>query len=191
MSSNVFSELHERLSRDLRDLLIDATRFAWNLNEARDGKRPRLDSSTCHFSILRLGYRLLHIAPLSGPRPTSYIENMVYLGLASFILTFLAGLDLRIPHMPLLYQLSRSAAHQAPQEAVHCEQEVLLWVLCIGRAAVFKDSDQGWILSRMAQITPVLRLYYWQDVDRVMAKFPWVNALHDQAGLSLWTGLTP
>lgn len=174
-----------QLSVDLQDLLIDTTGLARLLNDANAGQLPKLDNYIFHDTILLLGYRLVHVSPLGGPRPPSRLGNAVHLGLTAFVTTFLRKLDRTIPDIPLLSELVRSLAQEHFDDDQEY-QEVLLWLLFIGRASIFKEPDDVWLIPKTAQTMHALGLHTWEDVSRTLAIFPWVNALHDPAGQALW-----
>lgn len=154
--------------------------MAWLLNEAATGRRPKLDGFLLHNSLIILGYRLLHISPLNGPRPNKHIDNAVHLGLLAFIMTFLRGLDGTLPETTILSELVRSVAQSPFGNALEM-QELLLWVLFIGHNSVFAPLDDTWLIPKTTRTMHALGLHTWEDVAQVVARFPWVNALHDKA----------
>lgn len=168
------------------------------LNEAGAGQRQKLGADEFHHTILLLGYSLLHISPLrsssesdSTPAPNmGILEQAIHLGLIAFLVSFLRGLDQRISDKPLLSHRLRlaikdlSLRDETGQEskAVKC---VLLWTLFIGSVAVFKPSDDEWLIPTARTAMQALDLSTWEDVRQVVAAFPWVNALHDRTGIVL------
>jgi hypothetical protein len=119
-------QLSKQLSADLQTLLMDFTGLAWLLNDASARHRPKLKSYTYHDTLLLLGYRLIQISPLGGPRPINRLENAVHLGLTMFLMTFLRGLDRKIEEIPILSELSRSASQEEHLGNELENQEVLL-----------------------------------------------------------------
>ncbi|BCS26452.1 uncharacterized protein APUU_51163S [Aspergillus puulaauensis] len=168
------------------------------LNEAGAGQRQKLGADEFHHTILLLGYSLLHISPLrsssesdSDPAPNmSILEQAIHLGLIAFLVSFLRGLDQRISDKPLLSHRLRLAIKDLSlrgekgqgSNAVKC---VLLWTLFIGSVAVFKPSDDEWLIPTTRTAMQALDLSTWEDVRQVVAAFPWVNALHDRTGIVL------
>ncbi|TVY48307.1 hypothetical protein LOCC1_G001955 [Lachnellula occidentalis] len=174
-----------QFSAELLDLLIDITDFAWHLNDSSAEQRPKLKFYAFHDIILLLGYRFIHISPLGRPCLTSCLENALHLGLGAFIMTFLGGIDRKIADAPLLSELARSAAQGEFNDTPE-SQEVLLWILFIGAASIFKQADDIWLIPKTAHTIHVLGLCTWEDVAEKLARFPWVDALHSKVGQALW-----
>jgi hypothetical protein len=108
--------------------------LAWLLNSS-PGHGTKLDGYTFHDILILIGYRLIQICPLSGPRPASHLEGTLHLGLTAFMTTFMLGLGRKVPEFTLLSQLTRSAAQEHFDEDEE-SQEVLLWMLFIGKPSV-------------------------------------------------------
>lgn len=178
--------LLRHMGTDLGAILTDATDLAWLVNDASARDRPKLKNFPLHDNLLLSGYRLVSTRPLSRPRPLSQVENAVHLGLTAFVLSFLRGYDRQIPNIPMLSQLARSAAQEEFDDNQE-SQEALLWTLFIGAAgSTFGGLDDAWLIPKTAQAMQSLGLHAWEDVVRTLVKFPWVNAVHDQAGQALW-----
>lgn len=177
--------LFSLLSADLRNLLLDIAGLARLLNDANRRHGPKLNIYAFHDTLILCGYRLLHISTLGGPRPTSYLENLVHLALTAFLMTMMRGLDHKISNIPLLSYLARlaAAAHLDNEQE---NQEVLLWMLFIGGASIFRQPDDLWLIPKITHTMSTLGLCTWQDVVQTLVKFPWVNAVHDKAGEALW-----
>ncbi|KAF2812783.1 uncharacterized protein BDZ99DRAFT_555576 [Mytilinidion resinicola] len=175
----------KHLSAELQKLLAAMTDLAGLLNDASAGRRPTLNAQKFHDTVILLGYRLVQISPLGGPRPSNRLDNAVHLGLALFLMTLLRRLDRRIVEIPLLSQLARSAAEENFDDGRE-SQELLLWVLSIGGASVFTYTDDAWLAPKLLETTHALSLHTWEDVRRTVVKFPWINALHDNPSQSLY-----
>lgn len=175
------SQLLGNLSPELQALLIDITTLGGLLNETTVGHRPKLDGRSFHGTLVLIGYRLVSLYPLAETRPTNRLENAIHLGLVAFIVTLLRGLDRRIMETPILSELARSVA-QEPFDNEQENQEVLLWLLFIGGASIFKPPVDAWLISKTVQAMHSLGLHSWEDICQVLAKFPWVWALHNKAG---------
>ncbi|KIX04844.1 uncharacterized protein Z518_05715 [Rhinocladiella mackenziei CBS 650.93] len=178
------SRIFRRLNVDFQDVLFDVLSLAWLLN-ATSKHANRLDGFLLHETITLLGYRIIHLSPLGGSRPVERLENKLHLGLITFVATFLLSITRKLPEFCLLSRLLRSAAQEDLEEDEE-NQEVLLWTLFLGRASIFKKSDDSWLIPRMTEITSALGYSNWKDISRTLRKFPWVNALHDRPGQALW-----
>lgn len=177
-------EAFKILQPDLQNLLLEFQSLSWLLNGNAD-TTARLPGSTFHDVLLQLGYRLVEICPLNGPRPASPIENALHIGLVAYIMHFLRGVDRRIPNLPVLAKLARSSAQEYFARSKN-EEEVTFWLLFIGAGSVFENSDDAWLLPRLLMVAEPLGLLTWDDARSVLSKFPWVNVLHDRTGQELW-----
>lgn len=178
------------LGTTLQILLTDSTSFARMINDAVSGLRPTFSSYAMHCTLLLLGYRLVSICPLAGPRPHDRLVDAIHLGLAAFMMTFLRRLDRKIAEMPLLSSVSRTAVDNIyyDEKGEQEIQEVLLWFLFLGAASVFRGVDHSsWLVLNARQTMKALDLSSWGDVQEVLVKFPWVHTLHDKAGRELWS----
>ncbi|KAL4801482.1 hypothetical protein BDV18DRAFT_167320 [Aspergillus unguis] len=188
--------LRDSLRADLLATFVDMRSLAGMLNDAGAGQRRKIAAEDFHNTIVLLGYRVLDIGALDGksagniPTPMSILEEASHLGLIAFLVTFLRGLDHRIADKPLLSRRLRIAV-QGLLMSIESDNEdkiaknVLLWTLFIGAVAVFKPSDDEWLIPTINRTMRILGLSSWENVKQSFAGFPWVNALHDRTGVVL------
>ncbi|KAL4760064.1 uncharacterized protein BDW70DRAFT_73342 [Aspergillus foveolatus] len=175
-------------------------RLADLLNDTGAGYRRKLGADEFHNTILLLGYSLLHISPLdvsTGPGACSMLgvsplEEVVHLGLVAFLVTFLRGLNQRIPENPLLSHRLRLAVDKLVSSVKGGEESkiikrVLVWALFVGAVVVFKTSDDEWLIPTTNTAMNALGLSSWKDVKEALAGFPWVDAIHNRTGTVLCT----
>ncbi|KAL5340725.1 hypothetical protein BJX70DRAFT_396426 [Aspergillus crustosus] len=190
--------LQARLRSDIWVLYDDMRRAARLLNEADAGYREKVNAVEFHNVLLLFGHRLLQISPLdasSDPdtnlgKSMSTLDKAVHLALVAFLVTFLTGLDHRIPEKPLLSSGLRLATQDLAlsldlEKENWAVQSVLIWMLFIGSVVEFKFSDDEWLIPTTHSTMQALGLISWGDVRGLLAGFPWVNAVHDRAGISL------
>ncbi|KAJ5808520.1 hypothetical protein N7474_009789 [Penicillium riverlandense] len=183
------ASLFHDLGTNLQGLLTDMISFSRIVNDAVSGLRPTFSGYTMHCTLLVLGYRLVGISPLAGPRPDDHLVDTIHLGLAAFMVTFLRRLDRKIAKMPLLSSVARTALDKLylDEKGAQENQEVLLWFLFLGAASVFRGVDHSsWLVLKARQTLNALDLSSWGDIQEVLVKFPWVHTLHDKAGRELW-----
>lgn len=173
--------LFGNLGAELQELLLDIIAIAEELNIISAEKRQKLNNYAFHDTIILIGYRLIHISPLGGS--VSCLSNLVHLGLAAFLLTFLRRLDYKVSEMPLLYKVTSSAVQQLGNE--DSSHELLIWMLFIGNASIFTHADDIWLLPIVQRAMIALDLHTWQDVHHILIKWPWVNILHNKHGEAL------
>ncbi|KAF4222431.1 hypothetical protein CNMCM5878_005713 [Aspergillus fumigatiaffinis] len=173
------------LRRDIQDIFIDVTSLASMLNDATNGVGPKLNCGAFHSDLLVIGYRLGNTYTLGGCRPKCPIENAIHLGLTAFLVTFLPGLDHRIAHNDLLSNLLLDVVQGLADDVLDI-QEMLLWMLYIGAASSSQLGAHPTWISKSKDIIDTLKLRTWEQVKDILAKYPWVNAVHDTAGKALW-----
>ncbi|KAI9369083.1 hypothetical protein BJX61DRAFT_536724 [Aspergillus egyptiacus] len=186
--------LQENLRDDLWRVFLDMRCLSAMLHDASAGYRLKLDGVQFHNTIISLGYRLLEINPLGEgfistltKTDLSDLENSIHLGLIAFLVTFLTGLDHRIADKPQLsYRLRLAIQNLSRSVGLGREAGTLLiWTLFIGAVAVFKSSDDEWLIPTTQAAMRGLGLTAWEDVRMTLSGFPWVNALHNRAGIAL------
>lgn len=177
--------LSTQLSADMWELFVDIRKLAWDLNDASVGRRPKMNGDELHGFLIVLGYRLVSASSLGRLRFHSHLNEPIQFGLVSFLVTFLRGLDRKTIRYPRISTLSWSAA-QHDFTGQREDQEVLLWLLFIGRVSIFTQTDDSWLIPKTKSTVQALALQSWEDARRILAKFPWVDDLHDKAGQTLW-----
>ena len=177
--------LSKHLSANLQTVFTDINSLARLMNDASAGHCPRIKPYIFLDTVILLGYRLIQVNPLSGPRQFSSLENAVHVGLAVFLMSLLRGLSMKVSNVPLVSDLARSVA----QDYVGSERvdiEVILWILFVGRASAFGEADDKWFFPKMAETTRFLGINSWEGVSRVLARFPWVGDVHGKSSQALW-----
>lgn len=177
--------LPKHLNTCLQTVFSDMNSLARLMNDACAGRRPRIKPYIFLDTVILLGYRLLQVSPLSGPRSFSCLENAVHVGLAVYLMAFLRGLDMKVTNIPLIANLARSVA-QDHVGSERVDREVILWMLFVGRASAFGEADDKWLIPKMAETMRCLGIDSWEGVSRVLATFPWVSDIHGRSAQALW-----
>ncbi|KAF7558905.1 hypothetical protein G7046_g5263 [Stylonectria norvegica] len=173
------------LRPDLQTLLADIKYLSLLLNDANAGRRPRLDSSRFHETVMLLGYRLVAVNTTSEARSMGCLDSLVHITLMAYIVRLLVGLDRKSADNPLLSSVARLSAVK-DEHLKSGNGEALLWMLFTGRVSVFKGEDDVWLVPRAREIAASLGLRTWNDVRQVLTKFAWVEMLHDKIGCTIW-----
>ncbi|KFY31546.1 hypothetical protein V493_01003 [Pseudogymnoascus sp. VKM F-4281 (FW-2241)] len=179
-------KLSEHLSANLRTLFIDMASLSRLMNDASAGARPRILPYIFLDTVILLGYRLIQVSPVSGPRRRfSPLEYAVHVGLAVYIVAFLRYLGFKATDVPLVFDLARSVVkNHVGSERV--DREVILWILFVGQASAFREADNEWFVPKIAGTMRSLGIDSWEGVTKVLAKFPWVSDVHGKLGQALW-----
>lgn len=168
------------------DLFVDVLFLASLLNDATAGVAPKINAIELDQDIILLGYRLLELKPLGLPLGISRLQHRVHLGMATFLMTFLHGWDDSDAQNDVLAGLLLSEVQQ-PFNTDENDLETLLWLHFIGAASLSLWKHPTWI-SITKYTLQGLKVKRWEDVRNLLAGYPWVNAVHDTAGLALWHG---
>ncbi|KFY93114.1 hypothetical protein V498_04558 [Pseudogymnoascus sp. VKM F-4517 (FW-2822)] len=177
--------LSEHLSANLQAVLRDMGSLARLMNDASARRCPRIRPYIFLDTVILLGYRLIQVSPLAGPRPSNRLENAVHVGLAVYMMAFLRGLDMKVTHVPLISDLARSVV-QNDVGSERVDREIVLWILFVGETSAFGDADHGWLIPKIAETTRFLGIDTWEGVSRILATFPWVNDVHGKSAQALW-----
>jgi hypothetical protein len=177
-------------SASLQGVFVDILSFAYVLNGR--GEPATLDAFHFHDVLVLLNSRLVCLSPLAGPRFSDYVQDALHLSLSAFMAEFLLQFGRAQVNYPLLSQSFRASCRQEWEESRDV-QELLLWMLFIGKITVLKPEDDAWLLPRVTLTIRTLGLKTWTDAYRILGKFPWIGPLHDIPGKALWnkTGLRP
>ncbi|CRG89921.1 hypothetical protein PISL3812_06960 [Talaromyces islandicus] len=175
----------KNLSTTIQSLLIDIKNVSQLLNDANCGHSPKIDCDAFHKTTLLLSHRLLSIRPIKGSHNPRYVEHAIHLGLVAFLVTFMPTLDRLIPENPVLSQSLRFMIEKFCVSHPEDEQ-VRLWLLFIGAASVFKPDDDIWLLPTTVRTMSTMGLGTWEDVNDLLAIFPWVHSTHSNAAQALW-----
>jgi hypothetical protein len=177
------------LNSELQSVTSDVFQLATLLNDRyRRGKK--IHGHYFHDTVIWIGYRLVHLGPLDSPRPIDGSRNMLHLGLIAFMANFLAGLDRKLPRLPQLASLIRTAIFQH-RDTSKKTCELALWILAMGKSTTFTPHDDEWVLPEFAQMTQILNISTAEDLRQTLSKYPWVNILHDNMAQTIWTASTP
>lgn len=177
-----------QLSPDLQQALMLGFRLSSLINNSAT-KNTNIDGNIFHDSVIMIGYQLVHICPLATlPLPDEF-ANILFLGLCAFLVTFLTGLDRRMPHIPLLSMGLRQAV-QSCQQASYEWHQLQLWALFIGRTTVLSQMDDSWVLPKMCESIHRLGLSDLPQLRLSLSNFPWINMLHDRICERLYMRIT-
>ncbi|KAI3325708.1 hypothetical protein HD806DRAFT_491062 [Xylariaceae sp. AK1471] len=170
----------------LRAVLEEVLTLAWLVNDSTV-HGIRVNDYDFHSMLLLVGYHLLNVRPLNTPiGVTDTLELLLHLGLTALLTKFFVTLGLKPTDVRLLNRCISTAAKE-----LHCDdkkaQELLLWLLFTGKAAVFRDLDEDmWLIPKISQTAFQLGLSTWDDVSRILQKFPWIPVFEEPTARTIW-----
>ncbi|KAI0122533.1 hypothetical protein F4814DRAFT_409045 [Daldinia grandis] len=186
LSGSLTSWPFVQLNSRMKEAWIDIMSLTWFLNENTDDS-IKMDGYTYHDTLILIGYRLVDIRPLNTD-PIGSLENIIHMGLLMIMANFLLSLMHRLPDLPLLrQQIGVLVREQFTEDAEN--REALLWALLMAEITIFTRSEDERLTQRIRQIVLSLGLQSWDDVRKILSKFPWIDALHDKPGRLVWSRL--
>lgn len=183
--SAVSSPLHRELtSMGLRDILLDAVSLSSFINNNTTGSVMPL--AFFHESLMSLFYRLLHLHCLDGVPKGSGVEAAYHIGLVLFTISLFITLEKqRIIDCSLV---SLRLKHVLDQHLNDLPAELGLWVTMVG--GIWTSAVDGdWVLPKIWEVSQRLQLKDWNQAREHLKAFPWVKAVHEQSGRTLWSGM--
>ncbi|KAI8624431.1 hypothetical protein F5Y19DRAFT_314858 [Xylariaceae sp. FL1651] len=177
--------LYQSVCVKLRDVIVDTLELSHILQE-QENRTPKLDMLAFQSTIINLGYQLIEIDLTHHSSDVSIsIDNLVHLALISFLITLWVGIGRKLISFPFVAESFRLAARTIRKEG-QFRPGILLWVLFMGKLAVFTQDDDLWLIPTMKKLTAELELRTWHEAKQVLHQFPWVKTLHNREGKIFW-----
>lgn len=173
---------------DLQEVLQSVQAVATLINTCTHSP-AMIDGNIFHEVLNFLGYRMVSINTLASPPLDDDTSNLLLLGLYCFVITFLVGLNRKLPALPLLCQRIKAATigPPGPSDSSH---EVLIWTLLISRTTVLCPSDDTWILPKVHESIEYLGITDSDQLHKRLSKLPWIGVLHNHICKRLYTMVT-
>lgn len=167
---------------DLYDIFSDVMSICMFLNNAAPGSV--LDIVVFEEILVSGCYRLLQFRCLNLSRLHSDLQSAYHFGLIIFMMTtFLQCHKNRIMNHALLSACIKDTLDQDWQDI---GDESIFWLMMLGGIWVFGDVDGGWLAPKIRRLAHALGIDAWDDVQRTVCKFPWINDIHDDLARRLW-----
>ncbi|KAH8894513.1 hypothetical protein GQ53DRAFT_820893 [Thozetella sp. PMI_491] len=176
-------QILEKAGIQLQDVLFDIWSFASLLN-AINTKRAKFALHTFYDVIAFIGYRLVKIRPLSGARLTSHWDDAIHLSLLSLTMSCYIGPQ-KVSEYTILAEQIRISMQSLLGQGTK-DNELILWLLFVNRIAALGPEDDAWMIPKIKIAGQILGVTEWQGVRETLRKFPWIDALFDEAGEAIW-----
>ncbi|KAI0973203.1 hypothetical protein F4678DRAFT_20777 [Xylaria arbuscula] len=173
-------------NEEIRTVFEDMCVLAWLVNDSAV-HGVTVNDYDFHNILLLIGYRLLNVQPLNTPiEARDTLELLLHLGLVALMTKFFFTMGLKPPDVHLLYRYIVSAALEQ-QYASRDEQEHLLWLLFTGKSTLLINVDDDiWLVPEISKVAAQLGLSTWDQVSRILQKFPWVRTFSNDTAQTLW-----
>ncbi|KAI9711795.1 MAG: hypothetical protein M1820_001940 [Bogoriella megaspora] len=173
------------------DLMLDVLSFASLLNGGQKDGRGKLDPLIYTELLVSLIYRLIAVTGLRQLPKTSRRthEDVAHLATLAFMTTLLPRYVSDRCNYILLSVHLESAIQDLQAVSTDSKDDIyslLLWTLFMAGISTLRHKDHRRLSLLIVETCGRLALYDWPAVRRQLYRFPWVYALHDDPGRSLW-----
>ena len=166
----------------LQDILLDALDIADVLNDfVGDG---HLGLITFQEIVVSICSRLIHFRPLKSDMPLSLVEAAYHTGLVIYTMSLFLQHDSR---RIMDYDLVTVRLKEVLDSVQELDDDLALWLMCLGGIWLTDDPNRAWLSPMISQFTRTTEIDNWQEVHDRVSKLPWIKAVHEDQGRSVWT----
>jgi hypothetical protein len=181
-TSETYSIRQGRLDSGLKEVLFDTMGICRLFNEHLEEKP--LDLIEFQEALISICYRLLHFRTLNESRIRHDIQSAYHIGLMIFMVSvYWHNYQNRLAKPGHIAGRVKEILRGMLDEH---EDEFAFWALVLGGISVSGKDDRAWMLSGLRDKASVLGVTTWDEAQKYLVKFPWINAVHDEPGQSLW-----
>ncbi|KAH8680749.1 hypothetical protein BX600DRAFT_504504 [Xylariales sp. PMI_506] len=128
--------------------------------------------------------RLNHFHQMPGHQLESKLDSAMFIGMTVFTMSlFLRHDHRRILHYKPVTDYLKMVVNTGSDSS---HNELILWLLLIGGIWLYEDDKESWILSELRTFSRRMGSKSWDEIHTTIIKFPWVERVHDEAGLDVW-----
>ncbi|KAI1014183.1 hypothetical protein LB504_008870 [Fusarium proliferatum] len=171
-----------RLDSTLQEAFSDAMGLCRLLNKHQDEKP--LDLLEFQEVLVSICYRLLQFRTICESRLEQDTQSTYHIGLCLFMISiYFNNTQFRIARRGLIMALVKEATGSKWSEQ---EYEVKFWLLILGGISVSLPDGREWFVERLREQASLLGIITWEQAKDCLARFPWMNAIHDEPSRKLW-----
>ncbi|KAF5596755.1 uncharacterized protein FSUBG_8710 [Fusarium subglutinans] len=173
---------HSRLDPILQEALSDAMGLCRLLNKHQDEKP--LDLLEFQEVLVSVCYRLLEFRTINEARLRQDTQSTYHIGLSLFMMSiYFNNKQDRMARPGLIKTLVEEAMDSNSNES---EDEFKFWLLILGGISVPARDGRGWFVETVREQASLLGIMTWVQVKECLARFPWMDAIHDEPSRKLW-----
>ncbi|KAJ4301484.1 hypothetical protein N0V90_003576 [Kalmusia sp. IMI 367209] len=172
---------HPSLNPRFLDILLDVINTSTLFNDLLS--THRVDLYTFQEILVSICYRLFAFdAQRNTEKPT--IQDAYLVGLKLFMMS----LFLQVGRQRLMEYDNMTCRLRGVLErgALDGEDELKLWLLMMGGVWILDDVDAEWLVPMAKEQARRMGLSRWDEAYEVLRKYPWIEALHDESGRTVW-----
>ncbi|KAF5539255.1 hypothetical protein FMEXI_8997 [Fusarium mexicanum] len=171
-----------QLDPALQEALSDAMGLCRLLNKHQDEKP--LDLLEFQEVLVSICYRLLQFRTIAESRLKQDAHSPYHIGLSLFMMSvYFNNTQDRIARRGLVKDLVKEAIESKLNED---EDEFRFWLLILGGISVPARDGREWFVEKLREQASLLGIVTWEQVKECLAKFPWMDAIHDEPSRKLW-----
>lgn len=182
-TTSAYSAVNNRLDPRLHDVLLDIMGISNLFNRHLD-KKP-LDLFGFQEALQSICYRLLHFRSLNEARLNPDLQSAHHIGMTIFMMTIFLQYDQRrIIKYGLISLCVKDVLEHGLDEH---EDELAFWLVMLRGIWVSCDTNDDWFILRLQNMAQELGIETWGDARRLLARFPWIDVIHNEPGQKLWS----
>ncbi|KLP10569.1 uncharacterized protein FFB20_07446 [Fusarium fujikuroi] len=171
-----------RLGPIIQEAFSDTMGLCRLLNKHQDEKP--LDLLEFQEVLVSICYRLLQFRTIYESRLMQDAQSTYHIGLCLFMISIhFNNTQFRIARRGLIMALVKEAIESKLSEH---EDEVKFWLLSLGGISVSLPDGREWFVEALREQASLLGIMAWEQVKGCLAKFPWMDAIHDEPIRKLW-----
>ena len=173
------------LSSELVENLQDGQNLTNLLMPAGDEISPFKQRDISHFAT-ELRYRLLkYRISEKDLSERALIGELCRLSLFLHLKTILRAFPTRAREYQVIIGKLRTYIKMA-ESTLHTTPEFHLWILFVGAAASYNNTDQTWFVSKILKVASTSHLRNWDEAKIVLQQFWWVESIYESHCSALW-----
>lgn len=152
------------------------------LNKHQDEKP--LDLLEFQEVLVSICYRLLQFRTTCESKLKQDTQSTYHIGSCLFMMSvYFNNTQFRIARRGLVMALVKEAIESKLSE--HGD-EAKFWLLILGGISVSLPDGREWFVEKLREQASLLGIMTWEQVKGYLARFPWMNAIHDEPSRKLW-----
>ncbi|KAF5564812.1 hypothetical protein FPHYL_4539 [Fusarium phyllophilum] len=171
-----------QLDPTLQQAFSDAMVLCRLLNKHADEKP--LDLLDFQEVLVSICYRLLQFRTIGESRFKRDTQSTYHIGLCLFMMSvYFNNKQDRMARPGLIKTLVKEAIESQLNEG---EDEFKFWLLILGGISVPVRDGREWFVGKLQEQASLLGIMAREEVKGCLARFPWMDAIHDEPSRKLW-----
>ncbi|KAG5765165.1 hypothetical protein H9Q72_006747 [Fusarium xylarioides] len=171
-----------QLDPTLQEAFSDAIGLCRLLNKHADEKP--LDLLEFQEVLVSICYLLLQFRTIGESRSKHDNQSTYHIGLCLFMMSiYFNNKQDRMARPGLIKALVKEAIEPKLNED---KDEFKFWLLILGGISVLARDGRDWFVEKLREQASLLGIMTWEEVKDCLARFPWMDTIHDEPSRKLW-----